>query len=294
MPPSKSIECEWSYSKSALFANCHRAFYYRYSPGDSLATTPVDESYEWDDDDGQSTFYSFGSLIGSAIHDAIGTEIDDWRVGTPPRRQRAKTTAEQFLDTHYESVAVRLQDAPAVDDHSPPLSSLVRTTNRHIDTFIDSLWPNFRNHDYIDHESLYTLDIDQYRVILKPDLLTRSPDGEFVVTDWKTHTSPVISPRSPQLRVYALWARETFEPNPSRLRAQTAHTSDGVIKPVATREEHLSDIKARITAECDRWVTQTTEADYPALPEQEKCARCAYLAHCPEGRSEVSSDQTSL
>lgn len=292
MPSSESIECEWSYSKSALFANCHRAFYYKYNPGDSSTNTPLDGSHGWDDDDDQSPFYRFGSLIGQAIHEAIATEIDKWRTGANPRRQRAKTTAEHFLETHFNSVATRIQDAPTNSDQGTSLSSLTSTANQHIDTFIDSLWPNFRSHDYIDHESLHSLDIDQYRVILKPDLLTRSPDGEFVVTDWKTRTAPILSPSSPQLHVYALWARETFEPNPSRLRAQTAHTSDGIIKPVATREEHLSDIKARITAECDRWANRTTKEDYPPLPEQEKCAQCTFLSKCPEGRVEVSSDST--
>lgn len=290
MSSSEGVECEWSYSKSALFANCHRAFYYKYNLDDPSSSTTADDSQEWDDDDGRSTFYSFGSLIGSAVHNAISTEIDNWRIGTPPRRQRAKTTAKQYLDTHFDSVASHLQDSRTTQDHGTTLWSLTSTSNRHVDTFIDSLWPNFRDHDYIDHESRHLLDIDQYRVILKPDLLTRSSQGEFVITDWKTHTSPILSPSSPQLHVYSLWTRETYEPNPSRLRAQTAHTSDGVIKPVATREEHLSDIESRIIAECNYWVNKTAKSDYPALPEQEKCARCAFLSSCPEGRNAVTPD----
>lgn len=284
------VECEWSYSKSALFAHCPRAFYHRYSPGESLSDRPVDEIDEWDAD-AQATFSGFGLLIGDAIHTAINTEIDEWRSGDRPRRQRAKTIAEQYVEDHFDSVSAQIRDSSTDSGTSQP--ELTRTTSRHIDTFIDSLWPNFREHDYINHESLHSLDIDQYRVLLRPDFLTRSQDGEFVITDWKTGTPPVLSPRSPQLHVYALWARDTFEPNTSRIRAQTAHTSDGAIKPTPIREEHLSDIEARITAECERWITDNSESDYPALPEQAKCSRCAFLPRCPEGQSEVDPRSTN-
>ena len=288
MSPNDRIEIEWSYSKSKLFETCPRAFYYHYKPWKERdLSTPkniyLDESAE------DSVFHSYGALIGSAIHHAIAGEIGQWRFGENPQRQRAKATAADFIEANYDATTIHLQGSESMSSERSTVSELIATTDNHLDQFVESLWPNFRGHRYIEHEALVSMTVDQYRVWLKPDLCTRSPQGEFVITDWKTGESPILSSTSPQLRVYCLWAKATLEPNITRVRAQTAHTRNGVISPIPVRSEHLQDIRSRIVSECQRWKDSTDYDDHPAHPALRTCEKCRFLERCDQGQVVVTS-----
>jgi hypothetical protein len=67
--------------------------------------------------------------------------------------------------------------------------SLIRTAHTHIETFFQVIWPQLESHHYIMHEETRSFSVGSGTVWVRPDLCTRTREGEFVVTDWKTGSS---------------------------------------------------------------------------------------------------------
>ena len=147
------------------------------------------------------------------------------------------------------------------------------------------IWPQLEDHQYIAHETRQTFEVSEEPVTVQPDLCTRNPEGDFVVTDWKTGAYDRFSNPTIQMQAYALYAHEAYEPELSRIRVQLAHTGSGEFDRMVPTTEDMRQIRERITNDRAFWTSMGDIESYKTNPTVQKCSQCSYLHRCTDGQT---------
>lgn len=251
---------KWSYSTAQLYDSCPRKLFYKHQlrQTDSFQETGSTEV----------SHRGVGSLIGSAVHEGIASEVERWACGDSVSLASAKRTAR----THLSSQA--LEDTAEFD-------SMVQTANNHLDRMFSDIWPRYSSSTYICHERLGVLSLPEGEAIVRPDFCARDAEGSFVITDWKTGRPEVIED-STQLEVYALWAYRRFEPDPERISAEFAYCGTGEVRPIPIDAGVLDSTLEMITSDLNQWNETLDVEAFPAAPAPTKCDNCSYEYICPQ------------
>lgn len=274
----------WSASTASLYASCPRRFYYRYA-------NQNDESTKSGATSGSAVPHP-GAKIGSVVHDCIEEQVSRWREGEPLSLQDAQKSATEQLQTYIDDNEATIGSQYWSEDneefHATEFArSLIRTAHQHLECFFQVIWPQLDDHQYILHEQTASLEVDGQTVWVRPDLCTRSQNGEFIVTDWKTSPSDRFSDPSLQVLTYALWAHEEYEPELDRILVQLVHTRQGEFDRMRPNPDDISGIRARIVSDCETWRDAENRSDFEPEPEVEKCRSCPYLQQCKAGKDVV-------
>ncbi len=269
----------WSPSASRLFDTCPRQFYYRYqrtkSTGNSSEYTPP-----------------VGVYVGKVVHECLATQVTRWARGENVHLQTATDHAtaelEKYVNANAETIATRVYDDSGDSfDRDAFAQALIRTARKHIRRFFRVIWPRFDEHQYIIHETRQSFEIDSEPVTVQPDLCTRSPNGKFVVTDWKTSAFERFSNPTIQMQAYALYAYEEYEPDLTRIRVQLAHTGTGQFDRMVPTNEDIRRVRERIKTDRSIWTSGGDAEGYETNPGVQKCGRCSYLQRCTDGQDIV-------
>jgi len=132
-----------------------------------------------------------GAYLGTIVHESLAGQVARWARGENIHLQTAteyaKDELERYVEANSETIADRIDitDGESFDSDSFT-RSLVRTARNHIRQFFRVIWPHLEDHQYIAHETRQTFEVSEEPVTVQPDLCTRNPEGDFVVTDWKT------------------------------------------------------------------------------------------------------------
>lgn len=272
---------DWSYSDSCSFQECPKAF--------NLSSTRRR---------GASKDYlgsvTYGSLTGLAVHNSIQQEIDAWSHGRRIDVLRAERAGEAFVREVWSNAQSRILDVK----NGVPLSSLslekvVFLTRLRIRDFVHLVWPRFRGHSYILHETTKSFGVGDVRVWVRVDLCTRDVDGRLVLTDWKTGTIGPQDVNGMQTGVYSLWAVESLHESPENILSQLVSLRTCEFQQRWVSLDDLSRVRARILEEVHDWEQRLEKNDYPASPSPPRCLSCAFLRLCQEGQSALASE-TSL
>lgn len=273
----------WSASASRLFETCPRQFYYRHqrteSTYNSTEYTPPVRTY-----------------LGKVVHECLADQITRWARGENVHLQTATEHAtaelEKYVTTNTETIATRFYDDDEDSfDRDSFTRSLTRTAHQHIRKFFRVIWPRFEGHHYITHETRKSFEVCNEPVTVQPDLCTRNPDGEFVVTDWKTSAFERFSDPTIQMQAYALYAHEEYEPELTRIRIQLAHTGTGEFDQMVPTNEDLRHVRERIKADRAFWISEEDVGAYETNPEIQKCKRCSYFYRCTDGQETISEEK---
>jgi len=286
MGNSKSLEhVNWSASASRLFDACPRRFYYRYqrdqvSNSNGEYTPPV------------------GAYLGTVIHECLAAQVSQWAQGKNVHLQTATDHAtaelEEYVETHAETIATQFYDNDEDSFDSDGFArSLIRTAHKHIRRFFRVIWPRFDGHRYIAHEIRQSFEICGEPVTVQPDLCTRSTEGEFIVTDWKTSAYDRFGDPTIQMQAYALYAHKAYEPELERIQVQLAHTRTGEFDRMVPTEEDIERVRERIKADRTIWTREGNIEAYETDPEAQKCGQCPYLKRCTVGQDIVSRESGS-
>lgn len=274
---------DWSPSTASLYETCPRRFYYRYGESTEYSSSESGEK--------QTAIDPPGAKVGMVVHDCIEEQISRWRHGESLSLQAAQTSATEqlqaYLEDREEAFEARYVDENEEFDATAFARSLVRTAHQHLETFFQVIWPQLNDHNYILHEQTTSFEIGGATVWVRPDLCTRSPDGDFVVTDWKTSLPDRFSEPSLQVKTYALWAHQEYEPELDRILVQLVHTNRGEFDRLRPSSDDISSIRNRIVADYENWTSSTDQSDFETRPEDETCRSCPYLHLCPVGQSVV-------
>lgn len=268
----------WSYSKSADFESCPLKIYFR---GERVS----DPSQA---DEAASQLVNLSAIIGIAVHRGIASQMDEWVAGGTPTFQGAKQTAEEWIEDIWEDRHDRIIEA----SNGKHLSSgqrhkFIGITKRHLRRFSKSIWPEYRGHKHVLHEELRTFEVRGNPVQVKVDLCTRDPDGNLVITDWKTSNPPLLEFASLQLDVYGLWARECMESDINNIKIKLAHTQTGDTSTQSFTSEQIEDTAELIELECHEWNSKDRIEEYTPDPESQKCRQCQFLKQCDAGQATV-------
>jgi hypothetical protein len=178
------------------------------------------------------------------------------------------------------------------EEFDPDISaqSLIRTAQNHLETFFQVVWPQFDSHRYITHEEMFSFGVGEHTVWVRPDFCTRSQDGDYVVTDWKTSSVDRFSEPTLQALTYGLWAHREYEPDLDRILVQLVHTRRGEFDRAGPDEADINRIEDQIRADREDWITFQSIGDFQPEPEAGKCRSCEFLSHCDAGRSVIDEE----
>jgi hypothetical protein len=275
-------QVEWSYSAASLYRACPRRFFYRYAnwPVSSPQSSTPHSSYS-----GQPP----GTFLGIVVHDCIADQIDRWQQNKSLNLQTAQETATERLTQYATANAKSLSESDSSDetetDPDAIAESLIRTAHAHLASFFQVIWPSFSSHTYILHEEPRSFNVRGHPVTVRPDLCTRTEDGDFVITDWKTSTPDPFGEPTIQELVYALWAHQEYEPDLNRILVQLVHTKTGEFDRDRFDADDLDQLIDRIETDSKQWGTVSSQSDFPPDPEHEKCRQCPYCSRCEAGRN---------
>lgn len=283
--PAENVD--WSYSTARLYHSCPRRFYYRHSQSEADAAADRESR-------SSTTVQPPSARLGSVVHDCIAEKVDHWRKNSERTLQATQAVAaeriQQYVDEYEEELK---EDYVANEEEFDPdefAQSLIRTAQNHIETFFQVVWPQFDSHRYITHEETYSIDVDEHTVWVRPDFCTRSQDGDFVVTDWKTGSVNRFSEPTLQVLTYALWAHQEYEPDLDRILVQLVHTSRGEFDRTRPDVADINHIKDQIRADRRDWTTFQSIDEYQPEPEIGKCQFCEYLSRCDAGQTIIDEE----
>lgn len=274
---SDDMTIDWSYSNARLYESCPRSLFYHYwqQINKNTDSEAADERVLR----GQP---GAGAVIGNAIHTALGEHIGRWSRGKQTGLKIIRQVARDYIHNAIDANSIQGTD---VDPES-----LIHTTDTHIGRFFQIIWPQIREHRYILHEETHSFEVGSMKVWVRPDLCTRD-SGNFVITDWKSRQPALFEDPSLQLRVYALWAYQEFEPDLDRISIQLVFTSDGRIDYQSVDEVDLTQLKDQIVADVQKWGNPNDRANFPTDESFEKCSSCPYLFLCKTGQTQIENNQ---
>ena len=275
----------WSYTAARQYASCPRQFFYqRTRSGKGHSTTDADV--------GSASVSPPGAQIGLVIHDCIERHVDRWRHDERLSLTRVQSLASSRLQEYVSEHGEVLCEVYADDSAEPAelAKSYIRTAHNHLETFYQTIWPQFRDHRYILHEQTIHFETAGEPVTVKPDLCTRTEDGTFVISDWKTRPADPLREPSVQLLGYALCAYEEYEPDLDRILIQLVHTQDGTYDRTVPGTDDIERIRGRIQTDRAAWKTCKQFTDFEPKPAEPKCRSCAWLNQCEAGQ-EVTDTQ---
>lgn len=212
----------WSYSKSRRFHENPKSFLQKYQ-----------EKY-----DGDRESINKGSLIGTAVHVGISSQIDEWSKGNQTSLRSAQKKAEEHIR----------EKAEGKEDLS--VTPLVRVAKSHLKTFKRGLWPRLNDHELVLNEETCSFKLGPYNAVTKIDLCTKDRDGNFIITDWKTGTERLAWDRYFQLLVYASYIFEKFDTSLNKIQMQYAYTNTGAFDRENVSKSDIKKVRRRIKLEC--------------------------------------------
>lgn len=279
---SPTAHVDWSYSTARLYYSCPRRFYYRHAKSGEYEDTGRETR-------SSTTAQPPGARLGSAVHDCIAEKIDYWRGNSERALQATQAAAAEGLQRYVDENEDEIRDTYAVNDveFDPDefAQSLTRTAQNHLETFFQVVWPQFDSHRYITHEQTFSFDVDEHTVWVRPDFCTRSQEGDFVVTDWKTGPVDRFSEPTLQALTYGLWAHQEYEPDLDRILVQLVHTSRGEFDRTRPDEADINRNRDQIRADREDWTSFQSVEEFRTEPEASKCRSCEFLSRCDAGQS---------
>ena len=267
----------WSYSMSETFKSCPRAWWLgetaqRRVQGRYLGTVTL------------------ASLAGQAVHQSISSEIGLWAQGFRIDVARAERAAEQCIRDAWAESSTRIREVRnGLSLANVSSDRFINYARARVRDFVRLVWPHFRSHVYVMHESNGSFRIGDVQVWVRVDLCTRGPGGLIVLTDWKTGRLGPGDVTGMQLGAYSLWARNHFSVTADRVMAQLVSLRTCEIMPRYPSDEELAGVQARILDEVEDWHRRRLSIDFPALPLPAKCLSCQFLDRCEEGQATLNA-----
>lgn len=257
----------WSFSKFRAFEDCPKALWLdEHSMGESRNLVPLH------------------SLLGTSVHRSISFLIDMWTKDHSVSIREVKQVGISLIGKVWKNknnIIIEYVNGTETDDSVGP--KIEKALNTLIEKFFLYIWPTFSNDSYVTHERLFELDIEGYRLLVKPDLITKDLSGNLIITDWKTSATHDDSIESFQVSIYGLWATHYYDIPPERIILQVVNLRTGRrIKgkfSLEKEKETLDTIKSQI----NKLNAIYQEENPQPKPEFNKCKKCLHLKSCDDG-----------
>lgn len=219
------------------------------------------------------------------MHESISYLIDKWINNDPVSEREVMQVGTKLIKQVWKNRNDKIIEYVNRTETDDTIElKLERSFNIFLEKFFLYIWPTFANDRYVTHEKLSELNIDGYRLFIKPDLVTKDPFGNLVITDWKTSSAYDDLIESFQVLTYALWATRYYETDPQRVVLEVVNLRTG------------RRIRSKFSQEQEKETWETIKFQYMELesiyleeipqpkPEPNKCKGCLHLKHCEGGK----------
>src|SRR2546426_5419949 len=248
----------WSVSRSALLGSCKRAVFIE------LTTESKDR------DSGHEV--PLRTVVGSAVHQAIATQMQRWRTGEPVSSDEAEDFANNFVSTLWRAKETRITEAlNGMELVDSVYHEMQAAAHHQLRNFFKMIWPQYSAHSYVAHEYRDSFIVNRAKVWVQVDLATRDGEGTLVISDWKTGWLRHAESEAFQMAVYALWANQRYSLPLDCIRTQVVNLRTGQVVNGTPSDVLLSDTRARIEAEASELKRLDEPLRFPASPESQKC-----------------------
>jgi len=257
----------WSFSKSRQFVKCPRAFYY------SVKNHGFEKNKT-----------SISTIIGQAVHIGINRIIDRWQKGKDVQLSEINSEVKQLIKSSLDNSNHIIEKVNRFEISNFQRSYYLRIAKEQIDKFYLFIWPQYRNHKYIEHEKLDNFSIDEITVWVKVDLLTIF-DNQYFIIDWKTDKGDRYYDYLPQLHTYGIWARYKYGISYDDIILQIVNLSKGSIHTFKFDENIAMKMLNSIEAQIKEWKRRKYESDFQQNASIINCMSCISLEMCDKGRN---------
>jgi len=273
----------WSKSRQKTWDTCKLGYYYAYiGKWEGWKGDPNREKLQWLN---KKTNWHF--VPGELVHKAIASQINQHAIGRPISKEAAKN----LLRSELKKIQVAPRDYLIEEINGFPVQSSDYQKSEKdglelLDSFFDIIWPNYDSYDYIKHEDYDRFLIDDVKVWVKVDLVTKTKANVVIVTDWKTGKPREREEEDrSQVLGYILWAMNAFNQDETKVRAELRYLRDAGGAPTvvdATKDE-LDEFSQRIVGSARAMLAVTSESDFPPTPAERECRGCAFATICQTG-----------
>lgn len=269
----------WSVSSDKLWQTCRRAFYYRYvATGQSSTESSVRNKLFL-----MKGLTPLGALKGRLVHETVENLIQQHRLGRPLKAAPAQGQYTQLTGEYVQAAEEKIVEAyNGLQIQGRYFDLILEDGLKQIATFVNVLWPNLADLEYLTHETFESFVVEGIKVNVKVDYATKSPDGRIVITDWKTGEER-REENELQMAVYGMWASSKYGVPLNRVMLELAYLKTGASRPVRPDDQAIDDAKEAILAGAAEVLAADRMEDFPTSPAPDQCIGCNFAKVCPDG-----------
>jgi DNA helicase-2/ATP-dependent DNA helicase PcrA len=206
------------------------------------------------------TYFNLGSVVHQVIENLTRQELE----GIPPTKETALATLEQFWSSDaYASKKKECEDKDRAEQM--------------IDTYL--AWQSQNENEVIDVEMKFAFDLNGRIVKGFIDWVERSPEGQYIVIDFKTGSQSETKhsiKENIQMNVYSLAILEKFGALPRK--TSLLYVKHKKMVDYFPDNEQLEKQKMRLKSMIDAVLLER----FPGNPTYQTCRFCDYEVLCDE------------
>lgn len=267
----------WSKSRQGLLEDCPLAYYYtyiaRYEYGSEAKTVePLVKLQK---------FYFFK---GNIIHSAIRSQITQHRLGRPVSEEAAKN----LLLIEFKRISDNQAKYISEGYNGFPLEEDLLTKERddsllQLENFFSVIWHSYKNLEFLTHEKLEHFFLENIKVWVQPDLVTKNSSGKLIISDWKTGSENKADPDTDlQLSVYILWANINLGVALDNIAAELVYLKTTQSLPTRRSQQQIEGVKTFILNQAQIMLKATEKKEFIAKPRFNLCKSCNFSTICPD------------
>ena len=277
----------WSKSRQGLLGDCPLAYYYTYIG-----------RYEQDNEakiiSSLVKLKKFIFYKGEIIHNAIRNQITQHCVGRPVSLVAAKNFLKMEFKKAFDNQGLFLSEAY----NGFPLDEAFFKAQEEdalgqLENFFSIIWHNYQSLPILTHERLEHFFLEDIKVWVQPDLVTKNSAGNLMISDWKTGLSERAVPDDDlQLSVYILWASLHFGVAFEQIGAELVYLKSTQSFPTRRSAIQIDELKAHILNEARRMLDAKDRGEFVPRPRFNLCRGCNFATICPDSslKSQIGID----
>jgi radical SAM protein with 4Fe4S-binding SPASM domain len=268
----------WSFSKYQLWNKCQRAYYFQYIGSYIKSPQPFDSSkLYWLRKDLVPKVF----IQGQIIHNVIENQLNRHKIGRDMDEASAiyqyTSKVKKYQETASSTVTEFFNGESADDSF---FEGIAKSGTDQIQNFFHIVWPQFEGLEYVDHENKGKFSINKTPVLLRPDYVSKTKTGLFVISDWKTGSDNEDFENDKQIATYVLWAIYHYNLKPEEIRSELIYLSSGKSKAFEFNCEQLEDTREFIQDNFALLNKTYEYDDFPPQSTQKNCKNCNFASIC--------------
>lgn len=269
----------WSFTKHRLWGQCKRAYYYRYIGTALQRSTDFSIARLKQLKDLDSKLFLQGKLVHELLESQIGQlhTTGDFSEGAASAQyvqqvEHYRRNAKKLLVEYYNGQMVNERFFDRIRGDGLDQLSM----------FFGVIWPQLADLEYLRHEKFDRFKAsDRVQAIVKVDHVSRTKNGQVVISDWKTGIDNPKYESDLQIGAYVLWAMQYYDLQPQQIKSELIYLTTGRVRPYQFSLDDLTKIEKSIVSDFEE-MNKSYEIDYfDPYPDARNCLSCRFATVCP-------------